>query len=48
MGEDEMDRIAGFHRAGAAAPEDAHTHRTIKTEVEELCRKFPLYPERRA
>jgi glycine hydroxymethyltransferase len=46
MGEAEMDRIAEFIARALASPEDAHVHRMIKTEVEELCRKFPLYPER--
>jgi glycine hydroxymethyltransferase len=48
MGEAEMDRIAGFIARALASPDDSHTHRLIKTEVEELCRKFPLYPERQA
>ncbi len=48
MGETEMDRIAEFIARALAAPDDAPTHRMIKTEVEELCRKFPLYPERLA
>ncbi len=48
MGEAEMDRIAEFIARALAAPEDAHTHRIVKTEVEELCRKFPLYQERQA
>ncbi len=48
MGEAEMDRIAEFIARVLASPDDAHTHRMIKAEVEELCRKFPLYQERRA
>jgi glycine hydroxymethyltransferase len=48
MGEAEMDRIAEFIARALASPDDGHTHRMIKTEVEELCRKFPLYLERRA
>jgi glycine hydroxymethyltransferase len=47
MGEPEMDLIAGFIARVLKSPEDAHAQRMIKTEVEELCRKFPLYPERR-
>jgi glycine hydroxymethyltransferase len=48
MGEVEMDRIAEFIARALASPDDTSTHRKIKTEVEELCRKFPLYQERRA
>jgi glycine hydroxymethyltransferase len=48
MGEAEMDRIAGFIARALAGPGDGRAHRMIKTEVEELCRKFPLYQERRA
>jgi len=47
MGEDEMDQIAGFITRALAAPDDGSTLTMIKREVEELCRKFPLYPERR-
>jgi glycine hydroxymethyltransferase len=46
MGESEMEQIAGFIARVLAAPEDAQTLRMVKTEVEELCRKFPLYQER--
>lgn len=48
MGEPEMDLIAGFITRALAAPEDAGALSTIKAEVELLCRKFPLYPERLA
>ena len=47
MGETEMDEIAGFIARALASPEDAGALTTIKKEVELLCRKFPLYPERR-
>ena len=48
MGEPEMDRVAEFIRRALASPEDAAALATIKHEVEELCRKFPLYQERLA
>ncbi|MFA5911593.1 MAG: serine hydroxymethyltransferase [Vicinamibacterales bacterium] len=47
MGEAEMDLIAGFITRALATPEDARALTMIKAEVEQLCRKFPLYPERR-
>jgi glycine hydroxymethyltransferase len=47
MGEGEMDQIAGFITRVLASPDDVSTLAMIKREVEELCRKFPLYPERR-
>jgi len=31
-----------------ASPEDASVLARVKSEVEALCRKFPLYPERLA
>ncbi len=48
MGEAEMDQIAEFISRVLASPEDTYVLATIKTEVETLCRKFPLYPERLA
>jgi glycine hydroxymethyltransferase len=48
MGEAEMDQIAEFISRVLASPEDSTVLATIKTEVETLCRKFPLYPERLA
>ncbi len=46
MGEPEMDRVAEFISRVLAAPEDASVLAMVKSEVEALCRKFPLYPER--
>jgi glycine hydroxymethyltransferase len=46
MGEPEMDRIAEFITRVMASPEDAGALAAVKIEVEQLCRKFPLYPER--
>jgi glycine hydroxymethyltransferase len=48
MGDTEMDQIAGFIARVLAAPEDAKVLAMVKAEVEQLCRKFPLYPERLA
>ena len=46
MGEPEMDQIGDLIARVLAAPEDDRTLATVKHEVERLCRKFPLYPER--
>ena len=48
MGEAEMDVIAEFITRVLASPEDGGAHAKVKAEVEALCRKFPLYPERLA
>ncbi len=48
MAETEMDLIAGFIARVLAAPDDDRAIGDVKAEVEELCRKFPLYPERLA
>ena len=45
LGEAEMDTIAAFITRVLAAPEDEQVARTVKHEVEALCRTFPLYPE---
>ena len=44
MGEPEMDRIADLIAAALEAPDDAIALATVKAEVEDLCREFPLYP----
>ena len=46
MGEAEMDLIAEFITRVMASPEDDAALAAVKAEVETLCRKFPLYPER--
>jgi glycine hydroxymethyltransferase len=46
MGETEMDLIAEFITRVMASPDDASALGRVKAEVEQLCRKFPLYPER--
>jgi glycine hydroxymethyltransferase len=48
MGEAEMDAIAGFITRALAAPEDGAVLSMVKSEVEALCKTFPLYPERLA
>jgi glycine hydroxymethyltransferase len=45
MREPEMDRVAEFIGRVLASPEDETTLDRVRTEVEGLCRKFPLYPE---
>jgi glycine hydroxymethyltransferase len=46
MGEPEMDQIAEFITLVLSSPDDIGTLAMVKIQVEELCRKFPLYPER--
>jgi glycine hydroxymethyltransferase len=46
MGEAEMDLIAEYVTAVLASPDDIGTLAMVKIQIEELCRKFPLYPER--
>jgi glycine hydroxymethyltransferase len=48
MTEMEMDVIGDLIARALAGPDDDRTLGTIRTEVERLCRKFPLYPERQA
>jgi glycine hydroxymethyltransferase len=48
MGEAEMDLIADYITRVLASPEDTGVLATVKAEIETLCRKFPLYPERLA
>jgi len=48
MREPEMDRIAGLIARVLAAPDDEKMLGVVKSEVEALCRSFPLYPNRRA
>jgi glycine/serine hydroxymethyltransferase len=40
-----MDRIAEFIGRSLASPDDDAALGRVRTEVEALCRKFPLYPE---
>ncbi|MFP5378901.1 MAG: serine hydroxymethyltransferase [Vicinamibacteria bacterium] len=46
MGETEMDRVAEFIGRALATPDDDRALGMVKAEVEQLCRMFPLYPER--
>jgi glycine hydroxymethyltransferase len=48
MRETEMDVIGDLIARALAAPADGRTLAMVRTEVERLCRKFPLYPERHA
>jgi glycine hydroxymethyltransferase len=48
MREPEMDVIGELIARALAAPADDRALGMIRTEVERLCRKFPLYPERQA
>ena len=48
MREAEMDAIADLMTRALATPDDDRALGMIRTEVERLCRKFPLYPERQA
>jgi len=45
MGESEMDVIADLIARVLASPEDDRALSAVKSDVEALCRKFPLYPE---
>src|SRR6185503_12288238 len=48
MREADMDLVGEFIGRVLAAPEDDRVAAMVKTEVERLCRKFPLYPDRQA
>ena len=43
----EMDQIADLMARALTAPDDDRALSMVRTEVERLCRKFPLYPDRR-
>jgi glycine hydroxymethyltransferase len=45
MREAEMDLIADYITRVLASPDDDHVLQAVKTEVKQLCRKFPLYPD---
>jgi glycine hydroxymethyltransferase len=45
MGETEMDTIADLFTRALQTPDDDRALGMVRTEVEALCRKFPLYPE---
>jgi glycine hydroxymethyltransferase len=46
MREPEMDQIGDLIARALVSPEDDRALGMVKSEVERLCRKFPLYPER--
>ena len=46
MGEAEMDAIGDLIARVLSSPDDERTLNTVRSEVERLCRRFPLYPER--
>jgi glycine hydroxymethyltransferase len=46
MREPEMDQIGDLMARVLAAPDDERVQRMVKDDVERLCRKFPLYPEK--
>ncbi|MEO5895950.1 MAG: serine hydroxymethyltransferase [Vicinamibacterales bacterium] len=46
MRESEMDTVGGLIARALASPADDGVLTAVKTEVEALCEKFPLYPER--
>jgi glycine hydroxymethyltransferase len=48
MGEAEMDLVADYFTRVLASPDDNGVIAKVKAEIETLCRKFPLYPERLA
>ena len=45
MGEPEMDLIGDYITRALAAPEDEAVLSAVRSDVEALCRTFPLYPE---
>ncbi len=48
MGQEEMGRIGQWIVAVLGDPEDEALHRRIRAEVEALCHRFPIYPDRLA
>ncbi len=46
MAESEMDVVGDLIARVLAAPDDEHVQRLVRAEVEALCRKFPLYPDK--
>jgi glycine hydroxymethyltransferase len=48
MREAEMDLIGEFIARALKTPDDEAALAMVRTEVERLCRKFPLYPDAQA
>ena len=47
MREPEMDVVGALIARALATPDDETALGMVRSEVEALCRKFPLYPEHR-
>ena len=47
MTEPEMDQVGDFIGRVLAAPEDDQVANRVRAEIEDLCRRFPLYPDPR-
>ena len=45
MDEPEMDEIGQLISRVLAAPDDEQVASAVRAEVENLCRRFPLYPD---
>jgi glycine hydroxymethyltransferase len=48
MREPEMDAVGEFIARVLAAPDDDRALAAVRSDVNQLCKKFPLYPERLA
>jgi len=48
MAEAEMNVVGDLIARVLASPDDAHVHAMVKAQVESLCKKFPLYPDKLA
>ena len=46
MAEGEMEIVGDLIARVLGAPDDGHVHSMVRAEVEALCRKFPLYPDK--
>ena len=47
MTEPDMDQVGDFIGRVLAAPEDRQVANLVRAEIEDLCRRFPLYPDPR-
>ena len=45
MREQEMDQVGDLIARVLASPEDDRALAVVRSEVERLCRRFPLYPD---
>jgi glycine hydroxymethyltransferase len=46
MREQEMDQVGDLIARVLASPEDDRALAVVRSEVERLCRRFPLYPDK--